>query len=46
MKRISKQKSETSPPSDSPKSEIEEVMQSLKDISWQIEKLATGKEKS
>ena len=45
MKKINEQTDENNPPSDSPKSEIEEVIQSLQDITREIEKLATGKEK-
>jgi hypothetical protein len=45
MKKILKHTSENNPPSDSPKSEIMEVIQSLQDITREIEKLATEKEK-
>ena len=45
MKKINEQTDENNPPSDSPKSEIEEVIQSLQDITREIEKLATEKEK-
>ncbi len=45
MKKIPERASENNPFSDSPKSEIEEVVQSLQDITREIEKLATEKEK-
>ena len=45
MKKIPEQSAANNSPSDSPKSEIEEVIQSLQDITRKIEKLATEKEK-
>lgn len=45
MEKITEQTGENNPPSDSPRSEIEEVIQSRQDITREIEKLATGKEK-
>jgi hypothetical protein len=39
MKKITEQMAADNPPSDSPKSEIEEVIQSLRDITREIEKL-------
>jgi len=45
MKEIPERASENNPRSDSPKSEIEEVIQSLQDITREIEKLTTEKKK-
>jgi hypothetical protein len=45
MEEINRQTHESNPPSESHRSEIEEVIQSLQDITREIEKLATGKEK-
>ena len=45
MKKIPEQTSENTPPPELPKSEIKEVIQSLQDITREIEKLATEKEK-
>jgi hypothetical protein len=45
MKKIHEQSSENNPHLDWPKSDIEEVIQSLQDITRKIEKLATEKEK-
>jgi phage host-nuclease inhibitor protein Gam len=45
MKKITEQTDENNPPSDSTKSEIEEVIQSLQDITREIEKLTTEQEK-
>jgi phage host-nuclease inhibitor protein Gam len=45
MKKIREQMVEINPPSDSLKSEIEEVIRSLQDINREIEKLATEKDK-
>jgi hypothetical protein len=45
MKKVPEQSSENNPRSDSPKSEIEEVIQSLQDITREIEKLAAEKER-
>ena len=45
MKKIHEWASENNPCPDSPKSELEEVIQSLQDITREIEKLATEKEK-
>ena len=45
MKKITEQVVADNPSSDSPKSEIEEVIQSLQDITREIEKLTTEKEK-
>ena len=39
MNKISEQLTANNPPSESPKSEIEEVIQSLQDITREIEKL-------
>jgi hypothetical protein len=45
MKNIPERASENNPSPDSPKAEIEEVIQSLRDITREIEKVATEKEK-
>jgi hypothetical protein len=45
MKKITEHMSVNNPPSDSPNSEIEEVIQSLQDITREIEKLTTQKQK-
>jgi ribosomal 50S subunit-associated protein YjgA (DUF615 family) len=45
MKKITEQMAADNSSSDSPKSEIKEVMQSLQDITREIEKLTTEKEK-
>jgi hypothetical protein len=45
MKKVPEQADENNPRSDSTKSEIEEVIQSLQDITREIEKLAAEKEK-
>jgi len=46
MRKIPARASENNPRPDSPKSEIKEVIQSLQDITREIEKLATEKEKN
>jgi hypothetical protein len=45
MKKIPEQSSENNPHPDSTRSDIEEVIQSLQDITRKIEKLAIEKEK-
>jgi hypothetical protein len=45
MKKVPEQTSENNPRSDSAKSEIEEVIRSLQEITREIEKLAAEKEK-
>ena len=45
MKKVPEQSSENNPRLDSPKSEIEEVIRSLQEITRKIEKLAAEKEK-
>ena len=45
MKKVPEQTGENNPRSDSHKSEIEEVIQSLQEITREIEKLAAEKEK-
>ncbi len=45
MKKSLEQMAADNPSSDSPKSEIEEVIESLQDITREIEKLTTEKEK-
>jgi hypothetical protein len=45
MKKITEQMATNNPSSDSPKSEIKEVIQSLRDITREIERVTRGKEK-
>ena len=45
MKKVPEQSSENNTRADSPKSEIDEVIRSLQEITREIEKLAAEKEK-